>query len=97
MQEKAGSMSGQSQVVGSREQSLLIRRANPGDGEVCGKICFEAFRSLAEHHNSPLDFPSSEVATGILSMLFSHPGFFCVVAEQDGRILGVTAWMNELL
>ena len=21
-------------------------------------------------------------------MLFSHPGFFCVVAEQDGRILG---------
>ena len=81
-------MSGQSQVVGSREQSLLIRRANPGDGEVCGKICFEAFRSLAEHHNFPLDFPSSEVATGILSMLFSHPGFFCVVAEQDGRILG---------
>jgi GNAT superfamily N-acetyltransferase len=81
-------MAGQSQVLGSGEQSLLIRRANVADGEVCGRICFEAFRSLAEHHNFPLDFPSSEVATGVLSMLFSHPGFFCVVAEQEGRILG---------
>lgn len=81
-------MAGQSQVLGSGEQSLLIRRAKPGDGEACGKICFEAFRSLANQHNFPLDFPSSDVATGILSMLFSHPGFFCVVAEQDGRILG---------
>jgi len=81
-------MAGQSQVLGSGEQSLLIRRAKPGDGEVCGKICYEAFSSLANHHNFPLDFPSSDVATGLLSMLFAHPGFFCVVAEQDGKILG---------
>src|SRR6185437_7412609 len=24
----------------------------------------------------------------ILSMMFSHPGFYCVVAELDGRIVG---------
>src|SRR5271154_6914096 len=28
------------------------------------------------------------MAQGILSTMFSHPGFFCVVAEQDGKIIG---------
>src|SRR5271165_1332353 len=81
-------MAGQSQVVGPSEQPLLIRRATPADAEVCGRICFEAFSKLASHHNFPLDFPTPEVSIGILSMMFSHPSFFCVVAEQNGKILG---------
>jgi len=28
------------------------------------------------------------VAAGVLSMMFSHPGFYCVVAESGGQILG---------
>ena len=24
----------------------------------------------------------------MLSMMFSHPSFFCVVAEQDGKVIG---------
>jgi Acetyltransferase (GNAT) family len=28
------------------------------------------------------------VATGVLSMMFAHPGFYCVVAESGGQILG---------
>ena len=29
-----------------------------------------------------------DVAVGIITLMFSHPAFYCVVAERDGRILG---------
>jgi Acetyltransferase (GNAT) domain len=81
-------MAGQSQGLSPSEQSLVIRRATPADAEVCGKICFQAFTTLANHHNFYRDFPNPEVPIGILSVMFSHPGFFCVVAEQDGKVIG---------
>jgi predicted N-acetyltransferase YhbS len=69
-------------------QTLVIRRANPADAAECGRICFEAFRTLASKHNFPPDFPDPERPTQVLSMMFSHPSFFCVVAEQEGKIMG---------
>jgi len=74
--------------VSIQEQSCIIRRATPADAEACGRICFEAFSQLAAHHNFPSDFPSSEFPTRVLSTMFSHPAFFCVVAEQQGKIVG---------
>jgi GNAT superfamily N-acetyltransferase len=81
-------MAGQSQALNSSEQSLVIRKAIPADAETCGKICFEAFSALANHHSFPQDFPDAGVSIGLLSMMFSHPGFFGVVAEQGGRVVG---------
>jgi GNAT superfamily N-acetyltransferase len=81
-------MAGQSQALNPGEQSLVIRRATPSDAEVCGRICFQAFSALANHHKFDQDFPNPQVPIGILSMMFSHPGFFCVVAEQDGKVVG---------
>jgi predicted N-acetyltransferase YhbS len=69
-------------------QPITIRRAQPADIELCGRICFDAFTTLSKHHNFPPDFPAPAVATQVLSMMFSHPGFFCVVAEQDAKIVG---------
>ena len=66
-----------------KPHSLRIRRATAADAEACGKICFEAFNTLAAEHNFPPDLPAPEMATGVLSAMFSHPGFFCVVAEED--------------
>jgi GNAT superfamily N-acetyltransferase len=68
--------------------SILVRRSKPEDAQACGKICYEAFTRINKDHGFPPDFPSPEVATGVLSMMFSHPGFYCVVAELDGRIVG---------
>lgn len=65
-----------------------IRRAAPQDAEACGRICFEAFTGISRNHNFPPDFPSVEVAVGLLSIVFSHPGFFCVVAEENGKLVG---------
>jgi predicted N-acetyltransferase YhbS len=73
-----------------REQpsTLRLRPGTPKDAEACGRICYEAFRTLAEHHRFSPDFPSPEVAAGLLSELLAHPRFYSVVAEVEGRILG---------
>jgi GNAT superfamily N-acetyltransferase len=67
---------------------VAVRKAQPEDAPTCGRICYEAFAKISTEHAFPPDFPSVEVATGVLSMMFSHPGFYCVVAESGGQILG---------
>lgn len=68
--------------------AVAIRRAAAADAAECGRIICEAFGAIADQHNFPRDFPSTEVATDLASMLIAHPGFYGVVAEQDGRIIG---------
>ena len=67
---------------------LTLRLGTPADATDCGRIIYDAFRAIAEQHNFPPDFPSVEAATGVATMLLSHPRFHAVVAEQDGRIVG---------
>jgi GNAT superfamily N-acetyltransferase len=67
---------------------IAVRKARPEDAQVCGRICYEAFTKISIEHAFPPDFPSVEVATGVLSMMFTHPGFYCVVAESGGHIVG---------
>jgi GNAT superfamily N-acetyltransferase len=68
--------------------SVHIRRATPADADVAGRICYDAFHAIGSQHNFPNDVPAPEAGVGMLAMLFSHPGFYCVVAELDGRIVG---------
>ncbi len=68
--------------------AVTIRRAKPEDAPACGQICYEAFHKISTEHNFPPDVPSPEISVGMLTGLFSHPGFYCVVAEADGRITG---------
>jgi GNAT superfamily N-acetyltransferase len=72
----------------SESSPTTVRRAKPEDAGPCGRICYEAFKTIAEAHNFPPDLPQVEVGIQILSMMFSHPGFYCVVAELGGRIVG---------
>jgi predicted N-acetyltransferase YhbS len=81
-------MAEQARTLVTESQAIVIRRATPSDAEVCGRICFEAFATLAKQHNFPPDFPAPEVPAHLLSVMFSHPAFFCVVAEQDGMVIG---------
>ena len=67
---------------------IELRQGVAADAEVCGKICYEAFTTIAKAHNFTPDFPSEEIAIGLISFLLSHPGFYSVVAELDGRIVG---------
>jgi GNAT superfamily N-acetyltransferase len=81
-------MSTQALPVPPRGASIAVRRARPEDAPACGRVCFDAFYRISTDHGFPPDFPSSDIYVGILSMMFSHPGFYCVVAESDGCLVG---------
>ena len=68
--------------------SVTFRQAKPEDAAACGPICYAAFTRINAEHNFPPDFPDVDTAVGLLSMMFSHPGFYGVVAERDGTIIG---------
>jgi predicted N-acetyltransferase YhbS len=68
--------------------SIVLRPGTAADAAACGTICYEAFKAICTAHNFPPDFPSPEVASGLLSMLLAHPSFYSVVAEGEGRIVG---------
>ncbi len=68
--------------------ALTLRAIEPGDVPAAGRICHDAFRAIAAQHNFPPDFADPEVATGLLSHLNGHPGYYGVVAEIDGAVVG---------
>jgi predicted N-acetyltransferase YhbS len=68
--------------------SIVLRPGTPADAALCGPICFEAFKAIDDEHNFPWDFPSAQVATGLLTMMLSNPGFYSVVAEKNGSVVG---------
>jgi predicted N-acetyltransferase YhbS len=72
-------------------KKIAIRRATVDDATACGRICYEAFADINTRHGFAPDFPNAEIATGLLSMIFSHPGFYAVVAESNGEIVGSNA------
>jgi len=83
------------QPFGQAGDSIMnIRDANKADAQTCGRILYDAFKKLAEQHNCPPDFPSPEVAAGLTSMLIGDPGFYGVVAEEGGTIVG-SNFMDE--
>lgn len=67
---------------------VTIRRAQPEDASACGKICYDAFNTVSQSHGFPCDLPGPERATALLASMFSHPGFYCLVAETRGRVVG---------
>lgn len=67
---------------------VTLRPGNIADAQRCGEICYEAFRTIAERHNFPPDFPSPAFATELMAGLLAHPGVYGVVAELDGRVVG---------
>jgi GNAT superfamily N-acetyltransferase len=73
------------------EVSMSIITLRPGtldDAKQCGKICYSAFRAIAEEHNFPPDFLSPELTITLLSEFIAHPDIYGVVAELDGRVVG---------
>src|SRR5579863_8064262 len=70
------------------QPEVTVRIATADDSLVCGQICYEAFSRLSTKHGFPSDVPDVQTATDIVSALFSSPGFYCVVAESEGRIVG---------
>jgi len=67
---------------------LTLRPGRPEDATICGTICYEAFKTIAEQHNFPPGYASPEVAAARMVERLTHPALYAVVAELDGRIVG---------
>jgi len=53
---------------------VALRAGRPTDSSACSRICFEAFERIARQHNFPPDFPSVDVATGLIHDAVVAPG-----------------------
>ena len=67
---------------------ISIREGTPEDAEICGRICYNAFKTISEAHGFAPDFLGPETAIGVLTRMLANPKFYSVVAEVDGRIVG---------
>ena len=74
---------------------IRFRAGNSDDAEICGSICYGAFKAIADQHNFPPDFSDRETAVGLLSELLARKDIYSVVAESGGRIIGSNfLWEN---
>lgn len=69
-------------------EGVILREGRPADASALGSIFYQAFRTIADAHNFPPDLPSEEFATSVLAHFLGHRGFYSVVAEQNGRVVG---------
>jgi len=67
---------------------VKVRSGTPADAEICGRICYNAFKTISETHGFVPDFPSPEVAIEVLTRMLTNQKFYSVVAEVGGRIVG---------
>src|SRR6476661_9230770 len=68
--------------------NIKVRPGAPADAEICGRICYDAFKTISEAHGFASDFPTPEVAIDVLKRMLANAKFYSVVAEIDGRIVG---------
>ncbi len=81
--------------LGRQESGALrVREAVHADWRECGRICYEAFATVARGHGFPPDFPSFEAAALPIRGLIDHRRIYGVVAERDGRIQG-SSFLDE--
>jgi predicted N-acetyltransferase YhbS len=62
---------------------VKVRQGTPEDAEMCGRICYNAFKTISEVHGF-----APEVAIQVLMQMLTNPKFYSVVAEVEGRIVG---------
>ena len=73
---------------------IVVREAVQDDWVAAGRICYEAFATLADRHGFPHDFPTVAAASEPIRWMIDHPRIYGVVAEAGGRIVG-SNFMDE--
>jgi predicted N-acetyltransferase YhbS len=68
--------------------SLMIRPIEQNDAESCGKIGYEAHKTISSTHGYPSEQPSEEFGIGLIRRLLGNPNSWGVLAERQGKTLG---------
>lgn len=67
---------------------ITLREARTEDIPVCSEICSEAFTNISKKHAFPSDVPNAEIAAMMLSPMTQQQGFYGVVGELGGEVVG---------
>jgi ribosomal protein S18 acetylase RimI-like enzyme len=70
------------------QSTVQLREIEPDDIDVAARIAYEAFAGIHDRHRFPRDFPTLDVARGLVAAFGSHPSIWGVVAESGGRVVG---------
>jgi len=73
---------------------VLLRPATATDAAACGRICYEAFSTVAKAYGFPMDWRSEEAAVKVIEARLAHRFTYGVVAEVGGKIAG-SAFLKE--
>ena len=71
-----------------------VRPATLEDADACGRIFYDAFASIAERHNLPVEPGSPEFTQFLVSSMLGGEGFAALVVERDGTVVG-SAFVDE--
>ncbi|MGA9318495.1 MAG: GNAT family N-acetyltransferase [Nitrososphaeraceae archaeon] len=68
--------------------SLVIRLIEYNDAKNCGKIGYQAHKTISSAHGYPSEQPSEEFGIGLIRSLLENPNSWGVLAERQGKTLG---------
>jgi predicted N-acetyltransferase YhbS len=72
----------------SYNRACVLRPGRLEDAEEVGKVIFEAFAAIAQKHGFLPDIPTIDAGRNLAVSLLSHPGYYSVVAEDGGKVVG---------
>ena len=68
--------------------SLVIRPKEYNDAKNCGKIGYQAHKTISSAHGYPSEQPSEEFGIELIRSLLENPNSWGVLAERQGKTLG---------
>ena len=68
--------------------SLVIRPIEYNDTKNCGKIGYQAHKTISSAHGYPSEQPSEEFGIWLIRSLLENPNSWGVLAERQGKTLG---------
>jgi len=66
----------------------MIRPIEQNDAESCGKIGYEAHKTISSAHGYPSEQPSEEFGIELIRRLLENPNSWGVLVERQGKTLG---------
>src|SRR6266404_4152815 len=67
---------------------FTLTEAKPAHIDELGRICYEAFKDIADAHGFPPDFPNVQIARRVMAMMISRPDFYGVTAMLGDQLAG---------
>ena len=77
-----------SQAVSTLPAGVQLVPVEPQHIPELGRICYEAFKDIADRHGFAPDFPSVQVARKTISMLIEREDFYGVAVIVNGELAG---------